>query len=275
MDPSYDFRFDPTFADTELAPASPGSEIAVLWLLGSLCPITRSHVLSLTEGRALLMGRPMTHPLPLAPHCSPLPEPRAAACLALVGVNRDSYVGAKFARLGEASFQLSAAERTALAASALSEHSSWAKVLPPGMGPDAAISALAERHSSRGLRFVPYEVSGADDCLRYCKWRYAGGDGWRLYVPLRSPDPQDPDTVALLAAVSKDHHDAQRQRGHEAGVSGEPGTGSPWPPHVVVGPGLPPHSSTQARAALKRGDAAALAAILPDAVAAWLLARRE
>jgi hypothetical protein len=275
--------FDASFADAELSPLPSGSRVAVLWLLGSLCPITRAHVLSLTEGRALLTGKPLERPLPLIAPGSPAPPRRAAACLALVRVNPDCFVDAKFERLREAPVCLKAEDRAALASAALVKHASWARVLHPG-GPGfmQALGELEARH--RSLEFAPYEVSGADDCLKYRKWRRPFARGWSLYVPLRSPDPCDALTVALVDAMQADA--AYRRGAPEfAGPAGDlkdtsmPAPSLPLslgtPPHVVIGPGLPPYSSTEARAALRVGDTVALHALLPDEVASWLLAQRH
>lgn len=263
----------PSFADAELEPLPDGADVAVLWLLGSLCPITRAHVLSLIEGRALLIGRPLSYPLPLAAPGG-APAPRAAACLAIVAVNPDCYLEAKFARLHEARpVFFPEKDRAMLAAVALSECRSWASVLPPD-GPrlHTVLSALAARHAARRLTFTVYEVSGADDCLRYRKWRHARAD-WRLYVPLRSPDSRDEGTRALVTAMLDEAR--QRRRPGPGSLDGDGADSEAAPPHaglalcwphVILGPGLPPLSSTEARAALRVGDAAALAALLPAAV---------
>jgi hypothetical protein len=70
-----------------------------------------------------------------------------------------------------------------------------------------------------------------------------------LYIPLRSPNADDADSAALLAAM---------------GATVETVQGA-WP-RVLFGPGLPPFSSTQAREALQRGDTELAKTILPDKV---------
>jgi O-acetyl-ADP-ribose deacetylase (regulator of RNase III) len=232
----------------------PGATLGVLFLQGSLCPITRAHALSVTEGRRLLLGQPLQcSSLPVACPLLPAGAPRPALChavVAIIGLNDSHSVNRKLAEMGEEALDWS--ERRALCKLALPypwvyhagrDHSEFAFSLVRRMRERAEGGAAA-------ITVVSYQISGTDDALRFSKW-VAATPSQRLLIPLRSPNPLQEDTLRLLASMG--------------------GTGA-WP-EVLLGPGLPEISATLARRALREGDEATARAALHDDVVAWLRAK--
>merc|ERR1711988_429482 len=84
------------------------------------------------------------------------------------------------------------------------------------------------------LNFVHFIMNGADDVVKYRKWTYAKHGNGR-YITMGRPG----DTQKVVAGM------------RSAGIDPEAGA-------FVLGPELPDMSSTDARAAVTRGDRAAL-----------------
>lgn len=74
----------------QLDPLPAGAVVGMIYLKGSLCPVTQAHALSMSEGRLLLLGHPTVHPL----LCSPAPA-RCDAVIGLVSLNSDRHVSHK------------------------------------------------------------------------------------------------------------------------------------------------------------------------------------
>ena len=79
--------------DSYLSVLSPGSRVAVLSLVGSLCPPTLGHVLTLTEARDIMLRK-------RKPMIDPIVPIKFDACVACVCCNNDGYVHAKMATNG-------------------------------------------------------------------------------------------------------------------------------------------------------------------------------
>jgi hypothetical protein len=244
--------FDVSFAEAVLSRLRTGSRVGVIVLQGALCPVTKAHILALTEARALLCGLPLQNPFVLSPSRK---NPAAAvdACIAIVVLEDQRHVGQKLLRAGETDVALSLETRRDLVQLALRPYSDWATALPLNCDVFDVTDALRARFPA--LEFVRYELAGADEIAptpHRLETAGAGGaaDSARLVVFPRSHDPAHPDSRALLAAL---HGDVGR-----------------WP-YVTVGPGLPDVSSGQARAALRAHNVVALSNVCPPEVASWLL----
>ena len=73
-----------------LSVLSPGTRVALLSLVGSVCPPTLGHVLTLTAARDIMLGIEK-------PIIGPSDPIKFDACVALVSCNNDGYVRAKMA----------------------------------------------------------------------------------------------------------------------------------------------------------------------------------
>ena len=158
------------------------------------------------------------------------------AVLGLISLNGSSYVDRKLTQKGEAS--LSAEKRLALVKMA-AEELPWLSWESCREG--ETVGLLRQTHPH--LHFVHFFMNGADDVVRYRKYRV--GPQHRMIV-LGRPG----FTEKALAG-------AQR-----AGIDLDAG-------NFVMGPELPDISSSAAREALARGDRACAAALLHPAVLAW------
>ena len=207
-----------------LADVEPGTRVGVVTLLGSLCPVTRGHVQAFIEARRILLGE--------APRPARL-EPFGAV-LGLISLNGSSYVDLKLAKKGEAS--LSAEKRLALVRMAAEEFPwlSWESCRE-----GETVGLLRQTHPH--LHFVHFFMNGADDVVRYRKYRV--GPQHRMIV-LGRPGY----TAKALAGARRVDIDAG---------------------NFVMGPELPDISSSAAREALARGDRARAAALLHPAVLEW------
>ena len=209
-----------------LAKVEPGTRVGVVTLLGSLCPVTRGHMQAFIEARRILLGE--------APRPARL-EPFGAV-LGLISLNGSSYVDRKLAQKGEAS--LSAEKRLGLVQVA-AEELPWLSWESCREG--ETVGLLRQTHPH--LHFVHFYMNGADDVVRYRKYRV--GPQHRMIV-LGRPGY----TAKALAGASR------------AGIDLQSG-------HLVIGPELPDISSSAAREALARGDRARAAALLHPAVLEW------
>ena len=207
-----------------LADVEPGGRVGVVTLLGSLCPVTRGHMQAFIEARRILLGE--------APRPARL-EPFGAV-LGLISLNRSSYVDRKLAQKGEAS--LSAEKRLALVRMA-AEELPWLSWESCGEGETVGLLRKTHPH----LHFVHFIMNGADDVVRYRKYRV--GPQHRMIV-LGRPGY----TAKALAGARRVDLDAG---------------------NFVMGPELPDISSSAAREALARGDRARAAALLHPAVLEW------
>ncbi len=210
------------------------ASVAVVTLLGTLCPITRGHMQAFVEARRLLLGDGCDS-TPCAVK-RPSQLERFDEVVGLVSLNGQDYVKRKLEKKGQPT--LSLAQRQHLVDLAIAGIP-W-MACEPREG--ASLAQLAKRWP--GLSFVHFCMNGADDVLRHCKWRWSGPE-CRLLTMGRPGDTQRVIEGARRAGVDLDG-------------------GS-----FVMGPELPDISSSEARRALVDGDAATVGRMLHPDVAAW------
>ena len=143
-----------TKLDGILANVEPDSRVAVVTMLGSLCPVTLGHVQAFVDARRLLLGEAgVARPARLEPF---------SAVVGLISLNSDRYVGSKLDEKGLAS--LSYEQRLGLVQMAVQEH--------PWLGWEGYEGEmLAElQRSHPHLVFEHFYMNGADDVLRYAKY---------------------------------------------------------------------------------------------------------
>lgn len=209
-----------------------GSRVALVSMLGSLCPITLGHVQCYEEARRLLLN------------CeSSVPRPQDledfAECFGFVYLNGDSYVGSKVKQKGQNALNLQ--QRADLVRLATAE-------LP--------WLCFRSRHTFQddlcdefpNLEFVSYDMNGADDVVRHFKWEWARESNRMITIGR-------PGFTEQVQSGIKDCVDQGRYA----------------PKHCLIGPELPDISSTAARTASAKGDRESLLEILHPSVADWLL----
>jgi nicotinic acid mononucleotide adenylyltransferase len=222
-----------------LAPVPPRSLVAVVSMLGSLCPVTLAHVHAFDEARRLLLadsGATVERP----------PQLEAfAECVGLVRLNPDMYVAKKTAEKGQSTICIE--DRAQLVRLATVERP-WLLHDESGRGAARAsaqgLSLLRSRFPN--LKFVEFDMNGADDVAKYRKWVGAGPR--HRMITMGRPG----FTERVRAGIAS------------AGVA---------PQHCILGPELPDISSTAARDASAAGDAKTLLQLLHPAVAEYLLQR--
>lgn len=208
-----------------LANLSPRSEVAVITMLGSLCPVTLGHVQAFVEARKMLVDADG----PFA----------FAEAIGFIGLNGDSHVALKLKAKGQSS--LCMADRAKLISLATMELQ-WLSYSPARF--HGTVEQLHKRWPH--LTFVQYSLNGADDVLRYRKWRSAGPAN--RFITMGRPG----DTERLAEEVQR-----EQQR--------------PDPQYFVLGPELPDISSTAARTALNGLDMDVLARLLHPSVTQWCI----
>mmetsp|Transcript_131476 Transcript_131476/g.262348 ORF Transcript_131476/g.262348 Transcript_131476/m.262348 type:complete len:566 (-) Transcript_131476:179-1876(-) len=149
----------PRLADNEILARLPeGACVAVITMLGSLCPITLGHVQCYIEARHIIMG----HPEMKAPR--PIRLEHFDECLGLVWLNRDCFVCSKLLQKGEKA--LNVQDRSHLVNLVTAEHP-WL-CYDDGSG----FRALCQRWPH--LKFTKFDMNGADDVVKYEKWLASG-----------------------------------------------------------------------------------------------------
>lgn len=233
---------------------APGSLVALVSLRGSLCPVTLGHAQGFLEARRLLLGEP-SDPSPQAvvePSHSGVEsmEDRTAAgvrrparletfaeVLGVLTLNGDRHVQGKLARHGEK--HLTYRERRGLVEVATAEYP-WL-----GYARDENATFQALRVRWRELRFVHFTLNGADDVVKYGKFRWPT-DSTHRYITMGRPG----DTEKV------------RQGMERANIDPEKG-------HFILGPELPDISATEAREALRQGNQRMLQELLHPKVIEW------
>jgi len=225
--------------DDELFALPSGARVAVVSLMGSLCPITLGHVRCFEEARRVLVDS-----------LAATPAGRFDSCIGLISLNDDEYLASKFAGSDEKPLTLH--ERVELINIATVNfpwiHYTEAPLLDTRSSA-ATIDGLRARWPS--LVFEHFNMNGSDDVLKYRKWGDACPNN-RFITMLR---PGSADVIA--------------QELHEVGMPPE-GTAD-----FVVGPELPDISSTLARHLSRAGDRTSLLKLTHPKVADWLLKRDE
>jgi hypothetical protein len=222
----------------QLAALEPDCTVAVITYVGSFCPITVAHVQCMVETRKIITGEATEYP------CAK-PRPRIeppALILAYISVNQDDYVQWKMQQLSEV--DISAVNRQMLVDFAV-EDVDWI------CSHNNAWAALDELKSSfPKLKFIHYEVDGADVALKNCTWRYCSDDSRRVAMGRACADGEPNPTQRIIMRANQDDIAAGR---------------------FIIGPELPDISSSSARAALRAGDLAALRNMLHPRVLYWNL----
>ena len=220
----------------EMAALPPHATVAVVTMRGSLCPITLGHVRCFEEARKLFLG---------GGGCGALPAGLApfAYVAGFVGLNADHHLRAKFASKREKPLNLS--DRQALVRAATTE-SAWLELSACSR---TAGDVTRLRQQFPHLSIQHFEMNGADDVVKYSKWKWAGAGN--KMITMGRPG-STPAVIQGMASV-----------GIPAGGSAD----------FVLGPELPDISSTKLRAASKRGDRAELLTLCHPKVADWMLVR--
>lgn len=133
-----------------------GARVAVVTLLGSLCPITRGHKLAFVEARRLLLGEEDVK--------RPARLEKFDEVLGLVSLNGDNYVGRKLAKKGLANIDVR--ERRMLVELAVAD--------VPWMTTEKCEGSMVHELQKEWplLQFTHIIMNGADDVRRHRKWTW-------------------------------------------------------------------------------------------------------
>eukprot|EP00747_Dinoflagellata_sp_TGD_P182099 gnl/TRDRNA2_/TRDRNA2_36190_c0_seq1.p1 gnl/TRDRNA2_/TRDRNA2_36190_c0~~gnl/TRDRNA2_/TRDRNA2_36190_c0_seq1.p1 ORF type:complete len:290 (-),score=54.83 gnl/TRDRNA2_/TRDRNA2_36190_c0_seq1:151-1020(-) len=218
--------------DKLLAKLPDGAPVAIVSMLGSLCPVHLGHVQCYDEARRLLLGEE----LPGVKR--PAGLEKFSECLGFISLNGDSMVGAKLEKKGQKMLKLQ--DRAELVRLATAER--------PWLNYDEGYR-WSPQNLSRSwpkLQFVEFDMNGADDVLKYRKWQWTG--------------PQN----RMITMGRPGYTEAVKEGMRSSGLKLDDG-------NCILGPELPDVSSTAVRDASVRGDGAELLKMLHPAVADWLL----
>jgi len=164
--------------ETVLGAVPEGGTVALVTLLGSLCPVTRGHVQCFEEARRLLLG-------------GGSPAGSFDCVVGLFALNLDSYVQQKLGPDEAIRYD----DRRRLIELATAAHP-WLGFSPRATSPKLEAGKLAERWPK--LRVSLFVINGADDVLRFRKWEQASPQQ-RMITMLR-PGSTEPLVAALAAA---------------------------------------------------------------------------
>jgi hypothetical protein len=129
--------------------------VAVVTMLGSLCPITLAHTQAFDEARKLLLD----------PNARPPGLERFDHVLGFISVNIDCYVSSKFPdRISPIHYD----DRLLLAKLAISERQDWMDVED-----EEGDTVHFLKRIFPTLKFVHFIMNGADDVIKNRKWRWA------------------------------------------------------------------------------------------------------
>ena len=221
----------------ELAELPMGTNVAVVTLLGSLCPITTGHTQTFEVARRLLLQESEDGKEALL---RPAALERFGEVVGFISLNGDRHVEAKLTKKKQPSLDIQ--QRRHLVDLATS---GWNWI---GQEDREGSCLQTLRSCMPHLTFIHFFMNGADDVRKYRKWTWA--DANNRYLTFGRPG----DTDAVVNAALRDHIDL------DAG-------------YFVMGPELPDVSSTDARIALARGDVVQARRHLHPPVLEWLLAQ--
>ena len=227
----------PRTPDDELNALPNGARVAVVSLMGSLCPITLGHVQCFEAARRLLVdGKP------------PTPAGRFDYCIGLISLNDDEYLASKFASSGEKPLNLD--DRVTLINLATAEFP-WIEYIEAPLFDTVSSAETIDAFRARWPSFVfeHFNMNGSDDVLKYLKWVDACPTN-RFITMLR------PGSSGVMA-----------QNLHAFGMPPE-GTAD-----FILGPELPDISSTAARRLSRAGDRTNLMKLTHPDVVDWLIDR--
>lgn len=209
------------------------SRVAVVTMLGSLCPVTRGHVQGFVEARKILLGGPgVSRPAKLE---------NFDAVVGFISLNGDLHVMRKLCESSSTSLDVS--QRRQLVQLAVKEYCWLAWEQNEGW----CVRQLEDKFPK--MKFVHFCLNGADDVVRYEKFKWSG--------------PQ-----SRFITMGRPGYTKQVEEGMaEAGVDSARG-------YFILGPELENISSTQARTALQKRDVATLKTLLHPNVLKWCLERK-
>jgi len=218
------------FLPSLLADLPDGSHIAVVTMTGSCCPVTLAHVQCFMEARRLL----------LAEAARPRRMEVFQEVLAFLSLNGDAHVSSKMRQKNEPYIQYK--DRAMLVELACSDLP-WMSF---NAGRENAVAVAVQRAWPK-LHVVRFSLNGADDVLKYQKWRHCSRE--HRLITMGRPGGY---TEKLKTAIRR------------AGIDPEEG-------NFIVGPELPDVSSTEVRRVCRMGDVECLSQLLDSRVAAWCL----
>lgn len=134
-----------------------GASVAVISMLGSLCPITLGHVQCYIEARRIILDD-CEKRAPRPAHLEHFQD-----CLGLVRLNGDGYVSSKLAQKGQET--INREDRSHLVNLATADY--------PWLCLDNGFSMLMRKLWPR-FQFTVFDMNGADDVVKYQKWSQAG-----------------------------------------------------------------------------------------------------
>jgi len=216
-----------------------GGRVAVISYQGSFCPITLAHVGCPIEARNILLGLPTSV-------ARPAKLETFHAVVGFVNCNADSFVSSKLSKKVPPVPIIPYNDRMMLIDMATKEYDwLWAHNNPRG-----ALHDLTKAYPK--LLFVPCNLCGADDAIKYQKWK--GVTPMRRVICLGRPaDPGlDNGTEGVRKRMAADGVDA------DAGL-------------FVLGPELPDISSSAVRKAFVENDLVKLRECLHPSVMEWNL----
>jgi len=210
-----------------------GSNVAVVAMTGSCCPVTLGHIQGFVEAKRILCAE---NPLV----ARPAKLEHFDLVLGLLYLNGDGHVSCKLKAKGQPfiSFE-SRAELVHLATAELP----WLKF---SLGCRAEFGAMQK--SCPHLNFVRFSLNGADDVVTYQKWN--GSRESNRFITMGRPGYTD----KLCAGMSKAWPKINPEQGF-----------------FILGPELPDISSTAVRKALHERDITTLEGFLHPAVLRWCL----
>lgn len=206
-----------------------GAAVAVVTMLGSFCPVTLAHVQCFVLAKQVLLGQAATSSLADV-ECFQV-------VLGFFSLNSDERVMKKLQ--GEASLGHAGRKRCINLAVNSLDWLGWEAY------EGCSLSKLRARWPM--LHFVQFSMNGADDVLRYQKWRHTNVHNRVIAVG------RPGFTEKLLSAL--------KDAGFDGGNKQQ----------IILLPEVGDVSSTQARKALASHDTQVLASLLDRNVAAWCL----
>jgi len=134
-----------------------GTRVGVVTMLGSLCPVTLGHTMSFVKARDIILGAPgVDRPA----HLETFGE-----VLGYISLNGDRHVGAKLQQKGE--LHIDAGSRKHLVGLATADYP-WMD-----LETDSGRTIHTLREGWPKLTFIEFVMNGADDVVKYQKYRGA------------------------------------------------------------------------------------------------------
>ena len=234
-------------------------DIAVVSMIGSMNPVTRAHIRCLVEARDIMLNENN--------ESRPPDLQKFKDCIGFVHLNPDAHLARKFRNNDFYGLEV----REELVRLAIKDEGlDWLQVgklaykYDDEVGLDRAVSValedLNERH--KDLKFVEYDVNGADDVVNNNKVAWAGKKHRFRKMNVRNGK----EAPACFVTFLRDKHDniGLMQHIQDAGFD-------PPNKYCIVGPEIEDFSSTAVRQALERRDIEGLRVMVHDLVADKLL----